>query len=473
VSASAQEPTPRPPNVLWLVAEDLSPDLGCYGETAVRTPRLDALAAAGVRFTRAFATAPVCSPSRSALMTGMYQTTIGAHNHRSHRDDDHPLPDGVRLLTDRLREAGLFTANVRDLTGDADETFFVGTGKTDWNFAYEGAPFDTDRWSELAAHQPFFAQVNFAETHRGSEWDTAHERIEQPADPARVTVPPYYPDHPVIRADHAQYLNAVMALDKKVGFVLDLLERDGLADDTIVFFFSDHGAAMLRSKQWCYDSGLRIPLLVRWPKNRAAPDGVRPGTVDERLVEGIDLCATTLALVGVARPDGMQGRVFLGPNPDPRREYAFGARDRCDETVDRIRTVRDARYRYIRNLMPERPFLQRNRYKEWSYPALAVLRELNDEGTLDGPPRALFAFRKPDEELYDLDADPHEIVNLVESEAHAEHLARLRAALDAWIEQSNDQGRFLEHPTVLARIERQMKRLYDGRLEQRRRQQGR
>ena len=178
------------PNVLWLIAEDFGPDLGCYGVEQVRSPNLDALAAKGTRFTHAFTTAPVCSASRSAFITGMYQTTIGAHNHRSHRDDGYTLPEGVRVLPHWLRDAGYFTANVVHLTDDRQERFFRGTGKTDWNFNIEGKPFESDRWADLKSHQPFYAQVNFSETPRGGAWITAPEHVDAPADPTQVAVPP-------------------------------------------------------------------------------------------------------------------------------------------------------------------------------------------------------------------------------------------------------------------------------------------
>src|SRR3954453_16118771 len=196
----AGEPARPPdrPNFLWLIAEDLGPHLGCYGTREVATPNLDRLAAEGGRYTRAFTTAPGCSPSRSAFMTGMYQTTIGAHNHRSHRDDGYRLPGGVRVISDRMRDAGYFPANIRELP---ESCGFSGTGKTDWNFTYDGQPFDTDRWADLRPHQPFFAQINFQETHRKFH-------APQKADPAKVVIPPYYPDHPVTRQDWAQYLDA-------------------------------------------------------------------------------------------------------------------------------------------------------------------------------------------------------------------------------------------------------------------------
>jgi N-sulfoglucosamine sulfohydrolase len=459
---------PEPPlNVLWIIGEDLGPELAAYGTPEVRTPALDRLAAEGMRFTRAFAPAPVCSSSRSGFMTGMYPITIGAHNHRSHRDDGHLLPEGVRVITDWLRPAGYFTANLRDLTGDREERFFRGTGKTDWNFTYEGKPFDGTRWAELAEHQPFYAQVNFPETHRGSSWNSAHEQIDTPADPAKVVFPPYYPDHPIVREDWAQYLNAVMALDRKVGFLLEKLERDGLAGNTVIIFFGDHGRAMVRGKQWPYDSGLHVPLLVRWPQGVPAPEGFTPGGVSDRLVSLLDVTATTLSIAGVEPPKAMAGRVLFGPRADPPRRYLFGGRDRGDETLFRIRTVRDERYRYLRNYLCERPFLQLNRYKEWSYPVLGLMRRLHEEGALDPIQDRIFDASRPAEELYDLHADPGETVNLVEVPELRETLARLREELDRWIEEADDQGRFPEAPEVLRYWEEKMERNYGERLRRR------
>jgi N-sulfoglucosamine sulfohydrolase len=430
------------PNILWLVAEDFGPELGCYGTAQVWTPNLDRLAAGGVRYTRAYTTAPVCSASRSAFMTGMYQTTIGAHNHRSHRDDGYRLPAGVRLITERMRDAGYFTANVRSMPASFG---FSGTGKTDWNFTHDGKPFDSDRWADLKGHQPFFAQVNFQETHRAFH---APKR----ADPDKVAIPPYYPDHPVTRRDWAAYLDAASELDRKVGLILDQLETEGLAGNTVVVFMGDHGQAHVRGKQFCYEEGLHIPLIIRWPDGVAPPAGLHPGRVDDRLIEAIDLAPTFLALAGVAKPEGMQGRVFLGDRAEAPRQYAFGARDRCDETVFRLRTVRDARHRYIRNFTPDRPFLQRNAYKEESYPVWNLLKELDARGELTSVQKVLTAPTMPAEELYDLDVDPHEIHNLADSETpiHRAALARLRGELERWVEDTGDQGRSFEPPDVVA-----------------------
>ncbi|MEZ4829068.1 MAG: sulfatase [Bacteroidia bacterium] len=451
------------PNILWLIGEDIGPELGCYGHPEVFTPNLDRLAASGVRYLHAFSTAPVCSPSRSAFMTGMYQTSIGAHNHRSHRDDGYRLPEGVKVITDRLREAQYFTANIRDISGDPSEKFFRGTGKTDWNFSYPGKPFDSDKWVDLKGNQPFYAQINFSETHRGRDWDEAHLHIDHPADPEKVVYPPYYPDHPEARKDWAQYLNAVMALDKKIGYVLKKLEEDGLAGNTVVVFMGDHGRAMVRGKQWPYESGLSIPLLIYWPDNRnfPVPKGFSPGTVNHQLIQTIDISATTLDIAGITPPLTMQGRVIFGPNAAPPRQFAFGGRDRGDETVDRIRTVRDSRFRYIRNYYPERPFLQLNRYKENTYPMLPLMRRLHAEGTLTPVQEYLFNLTRPAEELYDLETDPYEIRNLAGDLLYRDKLEELRGALTAWIAETNDQGQYPEPPEIPAYWESQMRKNYE------------
>jgi len=459
---------PVRPNILWLIAEDLGQDLSCYGAAGVRTPRLDRFASEGVRYTHAYTITAVCSSSRSSFMTGMYAFTIGAHNHRSHRDDGYRLPAGVEVLGDLFRRAGYLTANVRQFAKQGDDgKFFKGTGKTDWNFRYAGAPgkpFDTDKWDDLKRRQPFFAQINFSETHRGQEWNTAQEHIGEKADPAKVALPPYYPDHPVAREDWAQYLNTVMALDRKVGYVLDRLKEDGLADNTIVVFFGDNGRAMMRDKQWPYESGLKVPLIIRYPPGVPAPPQIGAGRTDDRLVMSIDWSATSLWMAGIARPEKMQGRTFLGPEAVDRA-YVYGGRDRGDETVDRIRTVRDKRFRYLRNYYPSRPFLQMNRYKETSYPTVALMRILHERGQLNATQEVLMQPTRPAEELYDLERDPHEIHNLAADPQYAGTLERLRRELDVWIGQIDDQGRFPEPPDVVARCEAEMEKAYGKKIE--------
>ena len=240
--------------------------------------------------------------------------------------------------------------------------------------------------------------------------------------------------------------------------VLERLRADGLEDDTVIIFFADNGRLEARGIHWCYDSGLHVPLIIRWPKHFPPPPQYRAGTVNDQVISLLDLTATTLAIAGVPRPPGMQSRIFLGAEADPPRQYAFSARDRIDETVQRIRSVRDARYRYIRNFMPERPFMALNRYKEKCFLVLPLMRELHDRGALTGPPLALFAPRLPDEELYDTQADPHEIQNLADSgqPEHRDALVRLRAALDVWLTETGDLGASPEPPGILAPIEQEM-----------------
>jgi arylsulfatase A-like enzyme len=436
------------PNILWLVAENIDLDLGCYGERLVATPNLDRLAAEGMRYTRVFATAPVCAPSRSAFMTGQYQTSTGTHPMRAHRDDAFRLPPGVRPLTHRLQDAGYFTANIKTIGSEV-----VGTGKLDLNFVNEGPIFESDDWSALKAHQPLYAQVNMPEVEydiydRKSaskprvEWvgEREHPRI---ATPENVTPPPYYPDHPITRQEWARYLNSVSGMDRRIGVVLDRLRALGLEDDTVILFFADNGRLEARGIHWCYDSGLHVPLLIRWPRHFPAPPQYHPGTTSDQVISLLDLTATTLAVAGIPRPPGMQSRIFLGEEADPPRQYAFSARDRIDESLQRIRSVRDARFRYIRNFMPERPFLALNRYKEKCFLVLPLVRELHARGALAGPPLALCAPRLPDEELYDTQADPYEIRNLADSARpeHREARTRLRAALDVWLTETGLKGR--------------------------------
>ena len=503
--ARIARPKARRPNILWLIADNIGPDLGCYGAPLVRTPHVDRLAAQGMRYTRAFSTAPICAPSRSAFMSGMYATTIDAQHMRSHRHDHFHLPEGVRPITHWLIEAGYYTANIRTLDSKT-----VGTCKIDLNFEVEGpvlrrtaadkrrrqeaekAPeggtvdsrvldieneirlFHTDRWADLKQHQPFFAQVNFPIAERpgrergpgsgwvGSKHAPAFGTQVHPAvvDPDRVTLPPYYPDHTIARQDWAGYLDCICGLDQRVGEILNRLEADGLADDTIVIFFADQGRIEVRGIGWCYDQGNHVPLVIRWPKNHAPPPAYARGAVDEQLVSLLDLAATTLAFAGLKKPAGMQGRVFLGPDARPPRRHVFTHRDRHDEVVQRIRSVRTDRYRYIRNFIPQRPFLFFHAHKEAMYPVVPLLRELHKEGKLNAVQEKLLAPRMPDEELYDLENDPYEINNLAVS-ADPEHrrvLQQLRDVLDGWIEETDDQGRRLEPPEL---VQQWIKVMYD------------
>lgn len=422
--------SPAKPNILWILGDDLGVELGCYGDRDARTPNLDKLAAEGVRYTHFYTTAPVCSAARSAFMTGMYAQTIGAHHHRTAQPDKKPLPEGVKLLTHWFRDAGYQTANVAEFT----PAFGLKVaGKTDWNFLFEAPAFDTRRWADLAPKQPFFAQINFQEPHRDFH-------APKQTDPAKVTLPPFYPDHPVVRADWAAYLDSVAELDRKVGVVLQQLAAEGLADNTIVVFFGDNGRCHIRDKQFCYEEGLHVPLLIRWPKNFPAPAGFKAGTTDARLLVAIDLAPTMLALAGAPVPAKMQGRAFLGAAKGADREFAFGGRDRCDETELTLRTVRDARYRYILNLTPQKSLMSPNAYKEKQYPDWALFKTLYADGKLT-PAQALFAApTAPAEELYDLESDPGQLVNLAGRPAHRAVQERLKAALAGWRAEIAERG---------------------------------
>jgi len=440
-------------NIVWIIADDLSSDLGCYGDPVARTPNIDRLASEGARFTNAFVTAPICSPSRSAFITGKYQTSIGAHHHRSHRRDDYRLPEPVRPITDYFREAGYYTVN--------EDSGLGGRPKTDYNFNFpEGYEvFDGTDWTDRAEGQPFYAQVNIFEPHRGRPpdvWSFTDELPEdERTDPADVQIPPYYPDTEVVRRDWAGYYDAVALLDKKVGRVLDAIDEQGLADNTVVIFFGDHGRPMPRAKQFLYDAGIRVPLLIRWPGE------LQPGEVRDELVSSIDLSAQSLAIAGVPPPDHMEGRVFLGDAAAPDREYVFAARDRADETVDRIRCVRSKQYKYIRNFMPERPYMQLNRYKETSYPTWREMLRLHKAGELNEVQSLFLADQRPEEELYDVQADPWEVNNLAGSEEHAEILDRMSTVLDLWIQQTGDQGETPEDPAIADYWEERMIEAYE------------
>lgn len=414
------------PNLIWILGDDLGCQLGCYGDRLASTPNLDRLASEGVRFTKFHTTAPVCSASRSGFNVGLYQTTTGTHHHRSHRKDGYRLPEGARLITDRLREQGYFTCNVRAFADGVS-----GNGKTDFNFTAE-KPFDGVHWKERKAGQPVYAQINFTAPHKGPSFVAARKR-KSLIDPAKVQLPPYYADHPTVRDEMANYYDAVQLLDDQVGALLDKLKQDNLLDNTALFFFGDNGRCLIRGKQWLYDYGTHVPLIVRWP-------GVaKAGTVRDEPCISLDMTASTLAAAGISIPEPFHGRPLFGPAARPR-DFIVTARDRCDETLDRIRAVYDGRYRYIRNFMPERPYTQPNAYITQEYPTQNVMKELYAEGKLNATQSLWMAPRKPPVEFYDTRSDPYEVKNLAESRDHGPLVARFAKRLDDWIGQTKDQG---------------------------------
>lgn len=425
------------PNILWIVVEDMSPHWSCYGETTIRTPNIDRLASEGVLFKQAFVTSPVCSPSRSAMITGMYQTTIGAHHHRSsYAGSEIHLPEHIKLLPEYFKQKGYYTVN-----GGPKTTVYHTNlnwkdkklGKTDYNFVWDPAIYDDNDWKNRAPGQPFFAQIQLrGGKHRGA-------KVPKPVDPAAVKLPPYYPDHPVIRKDWARYLNSVIKLDIEVGRILQRLEEEHIADNTLVILWTDHSISHARGKQFLYDEGIHIPLIMRWP------GVIKSGTVRDDLVSHIDIAATSLYLAGIAVPEYMEGRPLFGPGYKPRK-YIVSARDRCDETLDCIRCVRTKRYKYIRNFYPHRAHLQPNRYKD-NKQIIKTMRKLFAEGKLDPVQARVFASTRPTEELYDLRNDPHEINNLADSREHQHILKRMRATLLKWMHETKDLG-LLPEPEI-------------------------
>ncbi|MEO2031444.1 MAG: sulfatase-like hydrolase/transferase [Planctomycetaceae bacterium] len=416
------------PNILWIVADDASPHIGCYGDTTIATPALDGLAAAGIRFTRAFVTCPVCSPCRSAMITGMYQTTFGAHHHRSQGDAgksnggpkylssyQQPVPAIPRLFKD----SGYFTCNsATGLPG-------ARPGKTDYNFVWNREDYDASDWAGRKAGQPFFAQVQLkGGKNRASD--------QHGASPDHVVLPPYYADHPALRADWAEYLDSWVATDRQVAAILSRLDAEGIADSTAVFFFTDHGISHLRGKQFLYDEGIQVPLIVRLPGKSTA------GVVRSDLLTQIDVAASSLALAGIGRPPNLQGVDLFAGDLAPR-DRVFSARDRCDETVDFIRCVRTDRFKYIRNFMPHLPHAQPNRYKDSKH-CVQTMRHLYATGQLTELQGRPFAPQRPAEELYDVCNDPHELVNLAQDEGHTEALRGLRESLYNWMQTSGDLG---------------------------------
>ena len=429
-AAEVDKPLSRP-NIVWIVAEDFSPRMGCYGDRLAVTPHLDKLASQGARYTRAFTHAPVCAPSRSGLITGMHPTTIGSHHMRS------KLKRPPKLFTQYLQDAGYYVA---------------WPGKTDFNFNVPKGAFSTTKdWTQgesIDLPQPFFAYINFQDTHESRTRapaeshakTTSRLKADQRQDPARMVLPPYYPDTPEVRQDVAQHYETATAMDYKAGDVLRKIDASGLKDSTIVIFFGDHGWGLSRGKRWLYDSGIHVPLLVRWPGQ------IEPGTVRDNLVSFIDFAPTMLALAGAQIPAAMQGKVFLGPKTE-ERDFVFAARDRMDETYDRIRAVRDQRYKYIRNFEPDLPYAQHIEYMD-EMPTMKTWRRLAAEGKLSGPQSLFFASRKPAEELYDLESDPHEINNLAGEREHQDRLTRMGRVLDAWIDETRDLGAVPERELI-------------------------
>ncbi len=434
-------------NIVWFVVDDMSANFSCYGETTIQTPHVDRLAKEGLRFTRAYATSPVCSTFRSAMITGMYQTSIGAHHHRSGRGEHRiELPDGVRPLPVIFQEAGYYTCIGSGLEGlDYRSQPFSARrrgrlGKTDYNFDWDTSIYDSHDWSGRRVDQPFFMQVQL---HGGklrgasaANYESFDKHVEEVfADvtaPQSVTLPPYYARDPVLLKDWSTYLDSVRMTDRHVGLVIERLKQENLLDNTLIVFFTDHGISHARGKQFLYDEGVHIPLIIRGP-------GIASGTTRTDLVEHVDIAALSLAAAGIEIPDKMQGQDILASGYEPK-QAVFAARDRCGESADRIRSVRTDRYLYIRNFYPQRPHLMPSTYKDGKL-IIQRLRELHAQGKLNAvSEKLLFAPTRPPEELYLYGQDRWQIENLAEDPGHAEALAQHRERLGNWIEQTGDPG---------------------------------
>ncbi len=444
------------PNILWLSVEDISAHLGCYGDPHAITPTLDGLAARGTLFSNAYAAAPVCAPNRSCVISGVYASTLGSHHMRSGGGPGHApeAPPQLQFLPEPLRAAGYYCTN---------------NSKTDYNIAIGREIWDE---SSATAHwrnrpnpdQPFFAVFNYVGTHEsriradqdGLEQITGRLEGSQRQTPGEVTVPPYHADTPETRRQWANYHELITAMDYWVADMLQALEDDGLADNTIVIFWSDHGIGLPRGKRWLYDSGIHIPMIAYAPEKWRDYTGITPGTRVDRLVSCLDLAPTTLALAGVPIPTSMQGKPFLGAALDAEPQYVFAARDRMDERYDMMRMVRDKRYKYIRNYKPHLPYNQHLNYAEQS-PVKQDLNRLAAENALPPGAHWMAAASKPVEELYDTETDPHEINNVAEQPEFAPILERMRAVQEAWSENTGDLG-LLPEPEL-----NRLGRIYDYR----------
>lgn len=436
------------PNILWITTEDIGPDLRCYGNAYAITPNLDKMAAEGVRYTRAFAPAPACSPARSCLITGVYATTLGTPHLRS----DFPLPERMEGFPSYLRRAGYYCSN---------------NVKTDYNTSREGAiiaaSWDdcsrTAHWRGRKAGQPFFAVFNYMGTHQAPTTiepeEKARKRLAKLApamrhDPAKAPVPPYYPDTQEVRKMLARYADNITLMDQEhVARLLRELEEDGVAGETIVFFYGDNGAGMPRHKRLALDTGLREPLIVRFPEKYARLAPAAPGSTVDRFVSFVDFAPTVLALAGLPAPDHMQGRAFLGKDGAGGPDFFVGARDRVDEAIDTVRCVRDARFLYARNFYPHLSHAAPEGFSDQS-PMRRELLRLARDGKLGPAQQVYTAPTRPVEELYDLEADPYQVKNLAGEVEKATVLQQMRTRLKTWVLETRDLG-FIPESDLRAR----------------------
>tara|TARA_B100000767_G_scaffold273540_1_gene303998 strand:- start:6684 stop:8309 length:1626 start_codon:yes stop_codon:yes gene_type:complete len=451
----AQEETKNPLNIIWISCEDIGPILSTYGNKAIKTPNIDRIAAEGVKYTNAYSTVGVCAPSRFSIITGMYPARLGAHNMRTGNHNNFKFPEDVFHKTNKgiLDTSGKNVPEYEVVTPSyvkafteylrAENYYCVNDDKCDYQF---NAPFTA--WDDVFGggtyknapkDAPFFYVKNHYISHESRIWLRKDKPLT--VNPEEVTIPAYYPDIPIVRNDIARKYSNIEALDKEVGQLLDQLEADGVLDNSIIFFWSDHGGNLLRQKRAVGNSGLHVPLLIRYP------DGYRAGEIDDRLVSLMDLGPTVMSLLGIKPPQHLDGRAFAGKYEQAPRKLIFGSADRFDESTDMQRSVLDGRYVYVKNFMPELPLIYRNKYRE-QIPMNAKLIALNQEKKLKGDASYIFMDTKPLEEFYDLQNDPYEVHNLAKDPNYATKIKGYRKALKDWQLEIEDKGFVPEHDLI-------------------------
>ena len=417
VGTAAQADSPRP-NILWITSEDNGIKwVGCYGGTMANTPAIDALAKEGFRYTHCFDNAAVCAPTRSCWITGMYAISNGTQPMRSRNRIPH---DRIKYYPDLLNESGYHTSN----PGKTDYNIGGRDDKEAWS--YKGGKNQTQfGWRKRKPGQPFFAIVNIGDSHESR----AHGDVSKPPkDPAEMRLAAYHPDLPTIRKNYAKYAGAVERMDSKVKATLDALKKDGLYEETIIIYNSDHGGVMPRSKRFLYASGVHCPLIVRVPeKYKQWYPAEKPGTTVDRIVSFVDMPKTWLSLAGAEIPDTFQGTVFLGPNTEPAPKYHLSFRERADERLDHVRMIRDERYAYHKNYYPFAPAGQHLAYL-WKAPATPAWEKHHREGKTNDITGRFFRPRVS-EEFYDNDEDFDNVHNLIDAPVHQEKIAALKQAL--------------------------------------------
>jgi len=404
------------PNIVWIMMEDWGYQLSCYGEKGIYTPNIDNVANDGIMFVNSFCTSPVCSPSRSAMMTGFHQNYIGAEQHRTRGEfKKKHLPYNIKPISQLLEEAGYFTCIMNGF-------------KTDLNFLVEGELFQGTDWNQRTEGQPFFAQITFGGTHRTWKRDK-----KKPIDITKVELPPYYPQTDLAKRDWANGLEAAQIVDRQIGKVLNRLDNEGLRQNTLVFIIGDNGRCMPRGKQFLYDGGIQVPIIARWPEK------IKAGQKSEDMVTTIDISKTILDIAGAKPRHPLHGKnLFNGETAD--RKYIFAARDKMDDTHDAMRAIRSKKFKLIHNLMPERAYCQYNYYKESKYPVLALLNIMHMKGELTPEQAKFMAPSKPEFELYNMVNDPFELVNLADNPEYKHIKDTLLKELNQWRLFVKDKG---------------------------------